>query len=211
MGDTPAPAISTEAIYKTADLFESDSPRAACLLKKSSYVDDLIDSQPSKPDALEIALETENMLAKGGFAVKCWQFSGESGPPFIDYERFSDINRVIWVMARLKNIAKNKTFTAGNAKLLTAHYLKEAEDFVVSDVQKSIEDELKKSSSKRGKGGHYASLKPVQDVNGLWVVGERLTRYNAMTPDSSLQRLLPTQHPATLLFMRRAHQAGHGT
>ena len=559
MGDTPAPAISTEAIYKTADLFESDSPRAACLLKKSSYVDDLIDNQPSKPDALEIALETENMLAKGGFAVKCWQFSGESGPPvgnelfasndmvttpdgpvdthtnmlkgsdgnlrvlglgwdpvkdivvfevslnfskkkkgmrtdpnlqkadlpqalplvltrrivlaqvmmifdplgfvcpytllgkiylretwsqklgwddqlpsklrakwiyffcalfeleklsldrclrppnsvgrpwliifsdgsdlahgfaayirwrldngdywcrlimaksriapvnklstpqmemnaavlskrgrkviekemqfdfekvlqivdsetvlsiinktsthfkvyegvrvgeiqaasngdmscwawisgqhntadwltrgrtpdelnqgsywwngppilyqhiedwrlkfglqkeeslpgekkicstaavtarspFIDYERFSDINRVIWVMARLKNIAKNKTFTAGNAKLLTAQHLKEAEDFVVSDVQKSIEDELKKSSSKRGKGGHYASLKPVQDVNGLWVVGERLTRYNAMTPDSSLQRLLPTQHPATRLFMRRAHQAGH--
>ena len=49
-------------------------------LKKSSCVDNLIDSQPSKPDALEIALETENMLAKGGFAVKCWQFSGESSP-----------------------------------------------------------------------------------------------------------------------------------
>ena len=80
MGDTPAPAISTEAVYKTAELFERDSPKAANLLKRSSYVDDLIDSQPSTPAALKIACETENTLAKGGFAVKCWQFSGESSP-----------------------------------------------------------------------------------------------------------------------------------
>ena len=32
-----------------------------------------------------------------------------------------------------------------------------------------------------------------------------------MTPDSSLQRLLPSKHPAARLFMQRAHQAGgHG-
>ena len=30
-----------------------------------------------------------------------------------------------------------------------------------------------------------------------------------MTPDSSLQKLLPNQRPATRLFMQRAHQAGH--
>ena len=28
MGDTPAPAIRSEAIYKTVDFFESNSPRA---------------------------------------------------------------------------------------------------------------------------------------------------------------------------------------
>ena len=72
MGDTPAPAFSTEAIYKTADMFESDSPKAAKLLKRSSYVDDLIDSEPTKSEALEVARKTENMLAKGGFAAKCW-------------------------------------------------------------------------------------------------------------------------------------------
>ena len=44
MGDSPAPAISTEAVYKTATLFEDESPEAAELLRKSSYVDDLIDS-----------------------------------------------------------------------------------------------------------------------------------------------------------------------
>ena len=80
MGDTPAPAISTEAMYKTADMFETDSPKAANLLKRSSYVDDLIDSQPSTAEALKIARETEDMLAKGGFVVKCWQFTGESSP-----------------------------------------------------------------------------------------------------------------------------------
>ncbi len=44
MGDKPAPAISTEAVYKTAELFHEDSPPAADLIKYSSYVDDLIDS-----------------------------------------------------------------------------------------------------------------------------------------------------------------------
>ena len=80
MGDKPAPAISTEAVYKTVELFREDSPQAADLLKNSSYVDDLIDSKPSKLEALKIAKETEEMLAKGGFSVKCWQFSGESKP-----------------------------------------------------------------------------------------------------------------------------------
>ena len=85
MGDTPAPAISTEAMYKTADMFETDSPKVSNLLRSSSrsrsnYVDDLIDSQPSTAEALKIARETEDMVAKGGFAVKCWQFTGESSP-----------------------------------------------------------------------------------------------------------------------------------
>ena len=71
MGDTPAPAISTEAIYKTADRFKKDSLEAAELLKKSSYVDDLIDSRPTLNCALRVAKKTETMLAKGGFLVKC--------------------------------------------------------------------------------------------------------------------------------------------
>jgi len=34
MGDKPAPAISTEALYKTADLFQSDSPAAEIKLRR---------------------------------------------------------------------------------------------------------------------------------------------------------------------------------
>ena len=80
MGDTPAPATSIEAVYKTADMFETESPKAANLLKRSSYVDDLIDSQRSTPEALTIARKTEDMLANGEYVVKCWQFTGESSP-----------------------------------------------------------------------------------------------------------------------------------
>ncbi len=69
MGDKPAPAISTEAVYKTVELFREDSPPAADVIKYSSYVDDLIDSRPSKPDALKIAKETKEILAKGRFSI----------------------------------------------------------------------------------------------------------------------------------------------
>lgn len=71
MGDTPAPAISTEAMYKTVELFQEDSPSAANLLKHSSYVDNLIDSRESNYKALTIAKEAHEMLAKEGFSVKC--------------------------------------------------------------------------------------------------------------------------------------------
>ena len=62
-------------------MFGTESPKAANLLRRSSYVDDLVDSRPRSPEALKIAHETEDILAKGGFAVKCWQFAGESSPP----------------------------------------------------------------------------------------------------------------------------------
>jgi len=79
MGDRPAPAISTEALYMTAERFRSDSPAAADVLRRSSYVDDLIDSVPDVATASRITEEVEDMLSKGGFKIKCWQFSGESG------------------------------------------------------------------------------------------------------------------------------------
>ena len=100
----------------------------------------------------------------------CNTATATADPPLIDFESFSDINRVILLVARLKNIARNKTFRAQNAMQVTAQHLKEAEDFVVKNVQKTIEYELKKSSSKKGNGGHYAKLKPVQDASGIWVV-----------------------------------------
>ena len=162
--------------------------------------------KPVEEWGLKSGLQKEEALP--GEKKMCSTAVARTDPPLIVYERFRNINRVIWVLARLKNIARNKTFSAGNAMQVTAQHLKDAEDFVVKNIQKTMECELKKSSSKKGHGGRYAKLKPVQYASGIWVVGERLTRYNAMTPDSSLQRLLPSKHPATRLFMERAHQAG---
>ena len=48
MGDRPAGQISTEAVYKTAELFEADSPNAAKLLRDSTYVDDIIEPETTR-------------------------------------------------------------------------------------------------------------------------------------------------------------------
>lgn len=162
--------------------------------------------QPVENWGLTFGLQKEEPLP--GEKKICSKAAVAAHSFFIDYERFSDTNRIIWVVATLKYIARSKTFRAGNAVQMTALHLKEAEDFMVTDVQKFFDCALKTSINKGGRRGHYAKKRPVLDVNVMWVVGERLTRYNEMTPDSSLQKLLPNQRPATRLFMQGAHQAG---
>lgn len=78
MGDTPAPAICTEALYKTAEMFGEECPRAALMITKSTYVDDVVDSFSDKQLANQVVRSAEQMLEKGGFHIKCWLFSGES-------------------------------------------------------------------------------------------------------------------------------------
>ncbi|XP_048579702.1 uncharacterized protein LOC125560998 [Nematostella vectensis] len=133
----------------------------------------------------------------------------ETDSPFIDYKRYSDINRVIWVVARLRGIAKKRSFSGGRTTEILARDLQEAEDFVVKDIQKSLQSEMSKSSRKGGKGGRYQRLHPTFDEDCFWVVGKRLNSFNAMTPDSRLHRLLPSSHRGTRLLMERAHRAGH--
>jgi hypothetical protein len=77
MGDKPAPAICTEAIYLTADKFQVLSPQAAQVLRKSTYVDDIVDSFPSRETAVDVIDKAEQMLQKGGFKIKCWRLSGD--------------------------------------------------------------------------------------------------------------------------------------
>ena len=77
MGDRPAGSISTEALYKTADMFQHDNPSAAELLKHGSYIDDLLGSAASREEAEELTGGAENMLLKGGFQIKFWYISGD--------------------------------------------------------------------------------------------------------------------------------------
>ncbi|KAG1653429.1 Solute carrier family 35 member G1 [Nymphon striatum] len=89
MGD--GPSISTEALYKTEELFHPDCPHAAQLLNYSIYVDDLIDSVPNiqKPCGSPKRLS----LHKGGFKIKCLQlFQKFSRTGEELYERISKIN-----------------------------------------------------------------------------------------------------------------------
>ena len=80
MGDKPAGAIASEALYKTAEMFKCDYPKVADLLTQSTYVDDIIDSVPSLDDAVTLACNTSKVLKEAGFQVKSWLFSGEKVP-----------------------------------------------------------------------------------------------------------------------------------
>ncbi|CAB4042564.1 Hypothetical predicted protein, partial [Paramuricea clavata] len=51
----------------------------------------------------------------------------------IDYERFSNVNKAIWVVARLLNIAKRRIFKGGKTLSISVKQLQEAENFIVKE------------------------------------------------------------------------------
>ena len=80
----------------------------------------------------------------------------------------------------------------------------------MKDVQKELKIEVQKTDREGRQGGRYASLNLGRDEEGYYVIGRRLENKNPMTPDSALQKLMPTRHPLTRLFMDRAHkECGH--
>ena len=166
--------------------------------------------RPIKEWGLKFGLQHEDPLpGEKRVSVTNVTKMSDADTPLINYKRYSDIDRVIWVVARLRGIAQKKSFSGGRTAVISARDLKEAEDFVVKDIQKSLQSEMMKSSRKGGKGGRYKRLHPSLDKDDFWVIGKRLKNFNAMTPDSRLQKLLPASHRGTRLFMERAHRAGH--
>jgi len=77
MGNCPAAEITTEAIYKTAELYESQFLYVARLLKESN---DIIDSLDTIDEALHLAKDTTHVLKEAGFVTKHWHFGGEAAP-----------------------------------------------------------------------------------------------------------------------------------
>ena len=72
MGDRPAAAISSEAIKKTAELFQDEYPRVSDLLRDNSYVDDIIDSFPSRDIAETTAKERSDERRVGKECRSRW-------------------------------------------------------------------------------------------------------------------------------------------
>ncbi|XP_067950495.1 uncharacterized protein [Watersipora subatra] len=104
MGEKPAGAIASEALYKTASMFEVDYPRVAALLRRSTYVDDIIDSVESQGSAVKLACDTNAVLSKAGFRVKSWLLIGEKSPrvdpseKLVSVESESEMTRVLGVL-----------------------------------------------------------------------------------------------------------------
>ena len=71
-GDKPSGAIAAIALQRTADMYETVFPRAANVVRRNSYVDDLIKFVNNREEASKVIEETENMLEGGGFQIKHW-------------------------------------------------------------------------------------------------------------------------------------------
>jgi hypothetical protein len=76
-GDKPAPAMAQVALRKTAEEGESESPRAAQVIRDNSYMDDILDSVSTNQEARELTTAIDCILEKGGFQVKGWQSNEE--------------------------------------------------------------------------------------------------------------------------------------
>jgi hypothetical protein len=75
--DKPAPAMAQVALRKTAEEGESESPRAAQVIRDNSYMDDILDSVSTNQEARELTTAIDCILEKGGFQVKGWQSNEE--------------------------------------------------------------------------------------------------------------------------------------
>lgn len=99
-----------------------------------------------------------------------------------------------------------KSFRGGSTCNVNVSDLKTGKIYLIKEIQNSMEGELlNKASSK------YKSLMPVQDDQGIQVIGSRFSSHNPMTTHSDQpQILLPSYHPYTRTLMRQAYsQSGH--
>jgi hypothetical protein len=76
-GDKTAPAMAQVALRKTAEEEESESPRAAQVIRDNSYMDDILDSVSTNQEVRELTTVIDCILEKGGFQVKGWQSNKE--------------------------------------------------------------------------------------------------------------------------------------
>ena len=76
-GDRPAGCIVVSALRATADMFTSISEDAASVIKKDSYMDDVISGEYEIGPAKHLVSNIERIAEKGGFKFKKFVFSGE--------------------------------------------------------------------------------------------------------------------------------------
>ena len=100
-GDKPSPDMASFVMLKIAEENKKECPRAATVLERDRYVDDLIHSCPSTEEATETMHEVDKVLATGSFTVKEWLCSStESNPDTstvsLDGEEGAKTLGVVW-------------------------------------------------------------------------------------------------------------------
>ena len=71
-GDKPAPAMAQTSLRKTAQESKSTHPKAAEIIMKNAYMDDICDSVDTVKEAKQQTEDVDKVLEKGGFKVKGW-------------------------------------------------------------------------------------------------------------------------------------------
>ena len=125
----------------------------------------------------------------------------------VDYSHYSSFRKIVWLIARVINVFRMKSFTGGRIVNITPNVLRDAENVIIRDVQSNLTNDITRKSAQGKQGGIYARLNPIKDNDGMWIVGSRLVRYNPMTPDNQPQKLVPSKHHVTKLLMMEAHRA----
>ena len=71
-GDKPAPAMAQTALRKTAEESKITHPKAAEVVTKNAYMDDICDSVDTVMEAKQQTEDIDTVLEKGGFKLKGW-------------------------------------------------------------------------------------------------------------------------------------------
>ena len=74
-GDKPSGTIATVALRKTAEMGADKYPKASQVIKENTYMDDIIESVPTKEKATKLAKDIETLLDEGNFKLKKWIFT----------------------------------------------------------------------------------------------------------------------------------------
>ena len=119
--------------------------------------------------------------------------------------RGSSWKRIVRALAWLIRICQPLERRTSGA--LTCDEVRSSKRLIVKEAQREIESDLNEAATS-GKG-KFRKLAPVKDQEGIWRVGSRLRNYVPFTKDANMPQILPTQHRATLLLMRLAHQFSH--
>ena len=86
-GDKSAPAMAQIALRKTAEESKITHPKAAEVITKNAYMDDICDSVDTVMEAKRQTEDIDTVLEKGGFTVKGWISNKSLGSPSLNVKK----------------------------------------------------------------------------------------------------------------------------
>ena len=86
-GDKPAPAMAQIALRKTAEESKITHPKAAEVITKNAYMDDICHSVDTLMEAKQKTGGIDTVLEQGGFKVKGWSSSKPLGSPSLNAKK----------------------------------------------------------------------------------------------------------------------------